>query len=119
MEGNMMKTIRLTDIERERLLWWLYQPVPPGPAKELDVQIIRKLEDADREPNVKVVSYFGDSTNMIEHLVQDLIDRGGLVVSLAIGYGPPPSKVAGQSYAPDNSWHGLVVADMSGVDPDA
>lgn len=35
--------VHLTDAERERMLWWLHQPVPPGPMKDLDVAIIRKL----------------------------------------------------------------------------
>jgi hypothetical protein len=25
------------------MLWWLHRPVPPGPMKELDEAIIRKL----------------------------------------------------------------------------
>lgn len=33
----------LTDAERERLLWWLHRPVPPGPMKDLDVALIAKL----------------------------------------------------------------------------
>lgn len=36
--------VHLTDAERARLLFWLYKPVPPSPEKDLDVQIIRKLE---------------------------------------------------------------------------
>jgi hypothetical protein len=35
--------VHFTDAERERLLWWLRRPVHPGPMKELDVQIMRKL----------------------------------------------------------------------------
>ena len=37
-------TLRLTAAERDRVLWWLHQPVPPGPMKELDVAIIRKIQ---------------------------------------------------------------------------
>lgn len=37
------KGARLTDAERERVLWWLHRPVAPGPAKVLDETIIRKL----------------------------------------------------------------------------
>lgn len=33
----------LTKEERDRLLFWLHRPVPPGPAKVLDEQLIRKL----------------------------------------------------------------------------
>lgn len=66
----------------------------------------------------KVWTYFGDSTNMLEHLVQDLIDRGGRVISLAIGYGPSPAKVAGLDHGGD-AWHALVVVDPSNIDPNA
>lgn len=38
-----MKIVHLTKEEQERLLWWLHKPVPPGPAKELDERLIRKL----------------------------------------------------------------------------
>jgi hypothetical protein len=38
----------LTDRERERVLWWLHRPVPPGPMKELDEAIIRKLQRESR-----------------------------------------------------------------------
>lgn len=64
-------------------------------------------------PDIKVWTYFGDDTNMLERQVQDLIDRGGRVISLAIGYGPPPAKVAGIPTAPDNSWHAMVVLDTA------
>lgn len=37
------RSVRLTDAEWERVLWWLHSPVPPGPAKELDEAIIRKI----------------------------------------------------------------------------
>jgi hypothetical protein len=69
--------------------------------------------------NIKVWTYFGDSTSDLEDRVQDLIDRGGDVLSLAIGYGPPPAKVAGLHYAPDASWHAMVVVDPSNIDPNA
>lgn len=61
--------------------------------------------------SVKAWVVFGDDMNQIEDRVQDLIDRGGQIISVGIGYGPPPSKVAGRSYAPEASWHGLVVLD--------
>jgi hypothetical protein len=35
--------VYLTDAERDRVLWWLRRPVPPGPLKDLDERIIRKL----------------------------------------------------------------------------
>lgn len=35
--------VKLTEAERERMLWWLHQPVVPGPMKVLDETIIRKL----------------------------------------------------------------------------
>lgn len=38
-----LKGVRLTDAERERVLWWLHRPVPPGPMKALDEAIIHKL----------------------------------------------------------------------------
>lgn len=65
----------------------------------------------------KVWTYFGDSTDMIESQIQDLIDRGGDVLSLSIAYGPGPAKVAGESFAPDASWHAMVVVDTSNIDP--
>lgn len=34
----------LTKEERERVLWWLHHPVPPGPMKDLDEKIIRRLQ---------------------------------------------------------------------------
>jgi hypothetical protein len=36
----------LTPAERDRVLWWLYRPVPPGQMKALDEAIIRKIERA-------------------------------------------------------------------------
>lgn len=66
---------------------------------------------------IKVWTYFGDDTNMLEHLVQDLVDRGGKVLSLAIAYGPPPpAKVSGQPGAPEGAWHAMVVVDASRID---
>lgn len=41
-----MITLRLTLAERDRLLVLLYRPVPPGPAKDLDVAIIAKIQAA-------------------------------------------------------------------------
>lgn len=35
--------LAFTAAERERLLWWLHRPVPPGELKTLDEAIIRKL----------------------------------------------------------------------------
>jgi hypothetical protein len=55
---------------------------------------------------------------MLVNQVQNLIDRGGKVISLAIGYGPSPAKVAGLSHSGD-AWHALVVVDPSEVDPNA
>ena len=68
--------------------------------------------------DVKVWAYYGDSTAMLEDQVQNLIDRGGRVISLAIGYGPTPAKVAGLAHGED-AWHALVVVDASRIDPDA
>lgn len=62
--------------------------------------------------SIKVWTYFGDSANMLEDLVQDLINRGGKVISLAIGYGPSPAKVAGLPHGSD-TWHAMVVLDTS------
>jgi hypothetical protein len=39
-----LERARLTDEERERVLWWLRRPVHPGPLKALDEQIIRKIK---------------------------------------------------------------------------
>lgn len=69
-------------------------------------------------PDVKVWTYFGDSADMLEGTVQDLIDRGGKVLSLAIGYGPSPAKAAGLPHGGD-TWHAMVVVDASEIDPDA
>jgi len=33
----------LTEAEIQRILWWLHRPVPPGPEKDLDYELIRKL----------------------------------------------------------------------------
>jgi hypothetical protein len=41
--SQLTGAVDLTDAERERVLWWLYRPVPPGPMKELDEAIIRKF----------------------------------------------------------------------------
>jgi hypothetical protein len=41
--GQLQGAAHLSDTERERVLWWLHKPVPPGPMKELDEQIIRKF----------------------------------------------------------------------------
>jgi hypothetical protein len=35
--------VRFTDAERDRVLWWLRRPVHPGPMKDLDEAILRKL----------------------------------------------------------------------------
>jgi hypothetical protein len=43
LRDQLARAVHLTDEERERVLWWLHKPVPPGPAKELDERIIRKL----------------------------------------------------------------------------
>jgi hypothetical protein len=40
--------VSLTDEERERVLWWLRQPVPPGPMKELDERILQKFAHPSR-----------------------------------------------------------------------
>ena len=42
-EVQELRDERLTHAERERVLWWLHRPVPPGPMKDLDEAIIRKL----------------------------------------------------------------------------
>jgi hypothetical protein len=61
--------------------------------------------------SIKAWTVFGDDMNQIEDRVQDYIDRGGKIISVGIGYGPPPSKVAGRPHAPEGAWHGLVVLD--------
>lgn len=43
LREQLRGAVCLTDAERERVLWWLHQPVPPGPMKELDEAIIRKI----------------------------------------------------------------------------
>jgi hypothetical protein len=43
-EAGGVKVVILSEAERERLLWWLYRPVPPSPEKDMDVRLIRKLE---------------------------------------------------------------------------
>ena len=44
--SDQSASVRLTPAERDRILWWLHKPVPPGRAKDLDVTIIRKIERA-------------------------------------------------------------------------
>ena len=56
-----------------------------------------------------VYTYFADDSNGIEQYITGLIEDGAIIDALAIGYGPPPAKVAAQPYAPDASWHGMVV----------
>jgi hypothetical protein len=43
LRQQLQGAVCLTDAERERMLWWLHKPVPPGPMKALDEAIIRKL----------------------------------------------------------------------------
>lgn len=43
LADELRGAVCLTDAERERLLWWLHRPVPPGPMKDLDVALIAKL----------------------------------------------------------------------------
>lgn len=43
LADQLRGAVCLTDAERERLLWWLHRPVPPGPMKDLDVALIAKL----------------------------------------------------------------------------
>jgi hypothetical protein len=38
-----MKIIMLTEDERKRMLELVSRPCPPGPAKELDVKLMRRL----------------------------------------------------------------------------
>ena len=83
-----------------------------------DAEAAQSSSENPGMPEIKVWTYFGDSTDMLEDQVQNLIDRGGKVISLAIGYGPTPAKVAGLSPGGD-AWHALVVVDPSGIDPDA
>jgi hypothetical protein len=74
----------------------------------------------DHEHNVKVWTYFGDSTATLERQVQDLIDRGGRVLSLAIGYGPTPAKAAPLPHRDaGDAWHAMVVVDTSAIDLEA
>lgn len=67
--------------------------------------------------DIQVWTYYGDSTDMLEQMVQDLINRGGKVLNLAIGYGPSPARVAGLGTAPEATWHAMVIADVSRIDP--
>jgi hypothetical protein len=41
--NNDAGAVRFTDAERDRVLWWLRRPVHPGPMKDLDEAILRKL----------------------------------------------------------------------------
>ena len=62
--------------------------------------------------SIKAWVYFGVDANMLEHTVQDLIDRGGRIISASIAYGPSPAKVARMVHADtEDSWHVLVVVD--------
>jgi hypothetical protein len=59
----------------------------------------------------QITTYFAESTNSLEDRVRDLMERGGVVVALSIGYGPPPARVIGQAHAPEAAWHAMVVYD--------
>jgi hypothetical protein len=48
LRRQLQGAVRFTDAERERVLWWLRRPVHPGPMKDLDERIIRKLNGRDR-----------------------------------------------------------------------
>jgi len=67
---------------------------------------------------LEVWTYYAADANALERQVQELIDRGGNVLSLAIGYGPSPAKVAGQPFSGD-TWHAMMVVDTSGIDPNS
>lgn len=43
MMGFPLRIVVLTPVECERLLYWLHRPVPPGPDRDLDVRLIKKL----------------------------------------------------------------------------
>lgn len=73
---------------------------------------------SSQSSKVEVWTYYGASTDDLERHVQSLIDRGGVVLHLAIGYGPSPAKAAGLVTAHAGTWHAMVVADVSGVDPE-
>jgi hypothetical protein len=61
-------------------------------------------------PEIKAWTYYGETVRALEALIQNLIDRGGIVQSVGIGYGPALRE---------NSWQALVIVDISGIDPDA
>lgn len=42
-KAGPMITVTLTESEKNRILWWLHKPVPPGPGKEMDQRLIQKL----------------------------------------------------------------------------
>jgi hypothetical protein len=77
------------------------------------------MSETQSTGQIKVWTYYSDSTHGLEDRVQNLIDRGGKIISLAIGYGPPPARIAAQPYASENAWHAMVVVDTSEIDPDA
>lgn len=61
---------------------------------------------------IKAWVYFGSDAMNLEHTVQDLVDRGGRIISASIAYGPSPAKVAGRMYADAaDTWTLLVVLD--------
>lgn len=55
--------------------------------------------------------YFGDTANVGEDYAKELIERGAIIRSVSIAYGPPPAKVAGLSHASENAWHALIVGE--------
>lgn len=69
---------------------------------------------------VKTWLYYGHSVTDLEDQVNDLVDRGAVIVSVSIAYGPPPSRtgtalIPGPAFpdAPEASWHALIVADTT------
>lgn len=48
LERELEGAVSLTREQWERVLWWLHQPVPPGPAKALDEAIIREISSQRR-----------------------------------------------------------------------
>jgi hypothetical protein len=73
---------------------------------------VKKVIEAMNDGEIKAWVYFGSDPINLEHTVQDLIDRGGKIISASIAYGPSPAKIAGNlgPVAPD-SWTLMVVLD--------
>jgi len=60
--------------------------------------------------------YTGDTAAIGEQYAEDLIERGAIIRSISIAYGPSPAKVAGLPHGED-CWHALIVGEWKDGGP--